>query len=125
MKNVQKLLLFFLVATIALASHFMVFTFRYMWGLRPEEGFFLFIGYGLFLLLMLCMWALTPKPTLVALAGVSALAFPPLLRPDVFVGWDLLFLAYVAASVALLMIATTLRSNQLHTIRDASIKSID
>ena len=101
---------FIVAATIAIAAHFFVFAFRYMWYVKAGDVGFLLLGYGICLLLIILLWIFRPSSMLVASVGLFALSFPPLLRSDDFVRWDAPFVGFVLASLFLLIGATLVRS---------------
>jgi hypothetical protein len=101
---------FIVAATIAIAAHFFVFAFRYMWYVKAGTVEFLLFGYGICLLLIILLWIFKPSTILVGTVGLLALVFPPLLRSDDFVRWDAPFIGFVLVSILLLIGATLVRS---------------
>jgi len=101
---------FLVSAAIAIAVHFFVFAFRYMWYVKSDAAVFLLAGYAICMLLIILLWIFKPSPILVGIVGLAAFAFPPLLRSDDFVRWDAPFIGFVLVSLLLLIGATVVRS---------------
>jgi hypothetical protein len=100
---------FVVVAVISVAILFFVFDLRYMWYLSANDANFLRAGFGTCLLVITALWVVYPSRILVAGIGLVCFAFPPILRPKVFVGLDVKFSAFVFLSLLMLAIATELR----------------
>jgi hypothetical protein len=102
-------LTFLLLAFVAVAVHLFLFAFRYGWYLQPDETRFLVVGYTMTVGALIALWIIFPSRLLVALAGLVAFLFPPVLREGEFVSLSLSFLPYVLLSILLLIGATELR----------------
>lgn len=109
----SKIVLFCLLALGALAVHVFVFSFRYLWYLSPNEYAFVVIGYCLCAFGIIALWVFRPLPVAIGGLGGLALVFPPILRPQSFVGIDFIYCVYMLVAVAALVGATYYRRRML------------
>lgn len=105
----RKALPFIITAMVAAAVLFVLFKMRYGWYTSSSEAMFLNVGFCVGIAAILSLWVYFPTRAGVALAGISTLAFPTLLRPNVFAPLDVFFAIYAIIPIALLVVATHLR----------------
>jgi bacteriorhodopsin len=106
---VRRLLLFFVVAVVAVVALYVLFKLRYGWYTNDAQATFLNIGFLIALTAISVLWAGYPTRIGVAFLGIAVLAFPAILRPSEFVMLDAPFAVYAIIPVALLIGATHLR----------------
>lgn len=114
--NKLKWFVFLLLATVAIAVHYLMFELRYVWYLNVDDSRFVHTGYNICVFTIILLWVFFPSRILVAMMGFATFLFPPLLRGDRFpsllageVPGDGGVVGFVLFSVLLLVGATELR----------------
>ncbi len=107
-------LLFFVIAAIALVVHYFMFEMRYMWYVMPEDAQLMRIVYGACVAVIILLWAVFPSRFAVAILGFFALFFPHIFfaadeRPLLGRDFDLPSIGIALIGVALLVLATHFR----------------
>lgn len=105
--------LFLVTACIGLVASYVMFKMRYGWYLANADAHFLDLGFLTVACALVVLWVVFPSRVAVAVVGAALFVFPPLLKPDTFVGLDIPFAALSLIPIFLLVIATHLRQPAL------------
>lgn len=116
--NKLRWFVFLLLATVAIAVHYLMFELRYVWYLNVDDSRFVHTGYNICVFTIILLWVFFPSRILVAMMSFATFLFPPLLRGDRFPSLlagevpgmkDWRFIGVVLFSILLLVGATELR----------------